>query len=96
MDLREFAKTHPGGTTAIFLFSDATELFEQFHLMNDNHHRALKRFIWTLNRSLQGYRLDGDSRLIPSTKIWLWILFIVGKCQNVRSTVLATLGHPLS
>mmetsp|Transcript_28022 Transcript_28022/g.96423 ORF Transcript_28022/g.96423 Transcript_28022/m.96423 type:complete len:485 (-) Transcript_28022:20-1474(-) len=43
-DLRQFARVHPGGSTAILLAqgSDATDLFEQFHLFNDRHRAALR------------------------------------------------------
>jgi len=45
-DLAPFRDVHPGGATALDLCrgSDATRLFEQFHVMNDKHRKALKKF----------------------------------------------------
>ena len=45
-DLAPFRESHPGGATALDLCrgSDATRLFEQFHVMNDKHRKALKKF----------------------------------------------------
>ena len=45
-DLAPFRDVHPGGATALDLCrgSDATRLFEQFHVMTDKHRKALKKF----------------------------------------------------
>lgn len=45
-NLRAFSKTHPGGSLAIDLVQgmDATNFFEQFHVMNDKHRSVLSRF----------------------------------------------------
>jgi len=45
-DLTPFREAHPGGATALDLCrgSDATRLFEQFHLMNERHRNVLKRY----------------------------------------------------
>merc|ERR1719181_1561750 len=42
-DLRPFCDVHPGGSLAVQLCqgTDATDLFEQFHLMNDRHRDVL-------------------------------------------------------
>ncbi|EGB09983.1 hypothetical protein AURANDRAFT_2132, partial [Aureococcus anophagefferens] len=45
-DLSAFRERHPGGTTALDLCrgSDATDLFEQFHVMTDLHRAALRKY----------------------------------------------------
>ena len=45
-DLSAFRERHPGGTTALDLCrgSDATDLFEQFHVMTDLHRAALRPY----------------------------------------------------
>ena len=46
-DLRAFRDTHPGGSTALDLCrgSDATNLFEQFHVMNDRHRATMRKYV---------------------------------------------------
>ena len=45
-DLRNFRARHPGGATALDLCrgSDATRLFEQFHVMTEAHRKELKKY----------------------------------------------------
>ncbi|PNH06950.1 putative Delta(5) fatty acid desaturase C [Tetrabaena socialis] len=45
-DLAKFVKHHPGGVDAILLGRgrDCTELFEQYHVLNDKHLRVLERY----------------------------------------------------
>jgi len=46
-DLSGFRATHPGGSTALDLCrgSDATNLFEQFHVMNDRHRATMRKYV---------------------------------------------------
>lgn len=45
-DLNDFVDNHPGGTTAILLGKgrDCTNLFDSYHIMNDNHLTVLKKY----------------------------------------------------
>ncbi|KAG2449529.1 hypothetical protein HYH02_005671 [Chlamydomonas schloesseri] len=49
-DLASYIKSHPGGDEAILLGRgrDCTELFEQYHVLNNKHLRVLERFRVTL------------------------------------------------
>ena len=46
-DLRAFRSSHPGGSTPLDLCrgSDATRLFEQFHVMNDRNRAAMRKYL---------------------------------------------------
>ena len=46
-DFDKFRARHPGGATALDLCrgSDATRLFEQFHVMTEKHRKALRPYL---------------------------------------------------
>ena len=63
-DLAPFRDVHPGGATALDLCrgSDATRLFEQFHVMTDKHRKALKSLKY---ENTSGPRAPAASRTRP-------------------------------
>ncbi|KAG2491002.1 hypothetical protein HYH03_010674 [Edaphochlamys debaryana] len=65
-DLASWIASHPGGTDAILLGRgrDCTELFEQYHVLNNKHLRVLERFRVSLPVVKAANNLDGSAPIV--------------------------------